>query len=452
MPGSPAMNRTATVKVGVLTVASLSLLVFVLLWLQGHGLGGGQSFDVLFKDVDGMRKGAPVQMMGIRVGSVDEVAAKEIDGKYYVQVNFTLNNLANFSVPKGSKLSIEQAGIVGEKFLEITPPPLRSVTMTTFTQPNQAITAGMPVKFRYYEGDDLDVGHVEKVSQSQDGNLIRHQLFYKITLPGAEMPDDPVYELTLDKNQHYFLLILPREPLIARRPDPNLKFTVENPLRIKRFLEIQMESAEALKLTNDKINQLLSDDTIDTLNNTLKNTEVLTARATEVIDTANALFRTSGKDLETLVKSSKELSENVTEVTRNLNDVIGDPKLKQDILHTVSSIDQSSRALSEILNDPALKETLAMTKETTVNANALMASLKKTAEDKDLQNRLDTSLTLLNDSLLKLSTVLGSVESLTNDDDQTLKGILEDTKATTENMKKITEKLNKHFTLFRLMF
>ena len=451
MAASPSSNRTSTVKVGILTIVSLSLLIFVLIWLRGRGLGGGTSYDVLFKDVDGMREGAPVQMMGIRVGFVDLVEAVQESGKYYVNVKFTLNNLYGVTVPKGSTLSIEQSGIIGEKFLEITPPALRSVTLTTFKEPDKAIAGGIPVKFLYDDGY-LEVGKVEKVDKKADGNLIRHQLFYKVTRPGAQMPEDPVYELTLDDSQEYYLLILPREPLLAKSPDPNLTFTVENPLRIKRFLEIQMESAEALKLTNDKINQLLSDDTIDTLNSTLKNTEVLTARATDVLDSANQLFQTSGKDLEILVASSRELSENVTEVAKNLNDVIGDPGLKQDIIRTVASIEQSSKALSEILNDESIKETLALTKETSANAAELVATLKKTVDDQDLQNRLDTSLTLLNDSLSKLSVVLGSVENLTNDEDQTLKGIIQDTKDTTENLKEVSKKLNGRFALFRLMF
>ena len=142
----------------------------------------------------------------------------------------------------------------------------------------------------------------------------------------------------------------------------------------------------------------------------------------------------------------------MTEVAKNLNDVIGDPGLKQDIIRTVASIEQSSKALSEILNDESIKETLALTKETSANAAELVATLKKTVDDQDLQNRLDTSLTLLNDSLSKLSVVLGSVENLTNDEDQTLKGIIQDTKDTTENLKEVSKKLNGRFALFRLMF
>ncbi len=65
------MQRSSTIKVGIMAVVSLSLLVFVLIWIRGRGIHTGEEYQVLFRDVDGMREGAPVQMMGIRVGFVD---------------------------------------------------------------------------------------------------------------------------------------------------------------------------------------------------------------------------------------------------------------------------------------------------------------------------------------------------------------------------------------------
>jgi ABC-type transporter Mla subunit MlaD len=444
------MQRLPAVKVGILTVVSLSLLVFVLIWLRGRGITGGETTEVLFNDVDGMREGAAVQLMGIRVGFVDQILPMALKGKYYVKVIFSIND-GTIKIPKGSKLSIEQSGIIGEKFLEITPPALQNVTLTMLKDPANQIKPGIPVKFLYEDGYH-DVGSVEVVEKFKEDDLIRYDLQFRITRAGAVMPKDPLYELALDKNQQYFLRILPQEPVVAQAPDPNLKFTIENPLRIKRFLEIQLESAEALKVTNEKVNQLLSDETIATLNTTLKNTEVMTARATEVLASANHLFQTTSRDLEHLVKASDQLAQNVTLVSKNINDVIGNPQLKQDILSTVTSIQESSKALSEIARDPSLKETLTLTRDTSKSAAELVNTLKKTAEDKELQQRLDTSLTTLNESLAKLSVVLGNVEGLTNDKDETLKTILQDTRATTENLKTFSNKLNGRFLLFRLMF
>lgn len=445
-------QRTATVKVGVLTLLSLGLLIFAFIWLRGRGISSGVEQTVLFKDVNGMRDGSAVQMMGIRVGFVDRILPfKNKDGRYYVAVTFTLNQDLHVGIPSGSRLSIEQSGLIGEQFLEITPPQLKEVTLTTFKNPSKAIRPGIPVKFLYEEGY-LVVGNVEQVKETQEGNLLRHHLYYRVTRPGAEMPNDPLFELTLDKSGQYYLRILPRDPFIAHAPDPSLKYTIENPMRLKRFLEIQMESAEALKVTNDKINQLMSDETIESLHSTIKNTEVLTARANEVMESANLLFQTTRQDLNRLVGVSEELATNVSSVSKNINSLVGDSKLKNEISSTAASLRDSSTALRDLLNDPALKETIYMTRDTSKNASELVETLKKTTQDQDLQNRMTRIMTQLDASLVKLNTVLTNVDQLTDDKDQTMKSILADTRDTAKNLKQMSNKFSGHFTLFKLLF
>lgn len=446
-------QRTSTVKVGVLTLVSITLLVVCLIWLRGRNLNSGKPIAVLFEDVNGMKEGAPVQMMGIRVGFIDDIKPirNPKSGKYYVKVTFSLNKDLSVKVPRGSTLSIEQSGLIGEQFMEITPPQQREVTLATFKEPAQAIHDGIPVKFLYEEGY-VQVGTVEKAISQKDGNLVRHRLFYRITLPGAHMPDDPLFELTLGRDGQYYLRVLPKEPLVAQAPDKGLYYTVEEPMRLKRFLEIQMDSAEALKLTNDKINQLLSDETIDSLHSTVKNTEVLTARANEVMDTANRLFQTTRQDLDQLVGVSEQLAQNVSDVSKNINDIIGNPKLKGEMTSTIASLRESSDSMRALLNDPALKDTIQNTRETSRNANQLMTTLRQTAQDKDLQNRLDRITVELDHSLARLNSVLGNVDELTDDKDQNLRGIIEDTRETAKNMKQLSKKFNGHFTLFKLLF
>lgn len=444
-------QRSSAIKVGVLTLVSLGLLIFGLIWLRGRGIAGGEPIQVLFKDVNGMREGSAVQMMGIRVGFVEKIEPTMKDNRYYVRVWFTLNPDLKIKVPRGSRLSIEQSGIIGEQFLEITPPQLREITLTTFKEPAKAISQGIPVKFLYEEGY-LEVGTVEKVEKFKDGQLVRHRLLYRITRPGAEMPEDPLFELTLDEHDRYYLRILPREPIVVQAPDPRLQYTVENPLRMKRFLEIQMESAEALKITNEKINQLLSDETIDSLHGTLKNTEVLTAKANEVLESANLLFQTTRQDLNRLVSVSEQLAANVSEVSDNVNDIIGNPQLKKEMTSAVASLRDSSNAMRELLNDPALKETIYLTRDTSKNAAELVQSLRMTVQDRDLTERMDRIVTKLDTSLVKLDSVLTNVDQLTSDQDQTVKGILEDTRETAKNLKTLSGKFTGRFSLFKLLF
>lgn len=445
-------QRTATVKVGVLTILSLSLLVFSFIWLRGWSISKGEPQVVRFHDVNGMREGSVVQMMGIRVGSVTKIEPVEIKHRYYVNVSFTINKDLGVQIPKGSHLSIEQSGLIGEQFLEITPPQLREVTLTTFKEPAQDIVKGIPVKFLYETGY-TKVGEVETVNKTRDNNLVRYRLSYRITLPGAEMPEDPLFELTVDKNSQYYLRILPREPVVAQAPERGLIYTVEEPMRFKRFMDIQMESAVALKLTNDKINELLSDETIDSLHGTVKNTEVLTARASIVMENANLLFKSTREDLDRLVRVSQQLMVNVSTVSKNVNNLIGDPKLKKDINDTVVSLRQSSDAMQSLLSDPALKETIVNTRDTSRNASQLMVTLRQTAQDQDLQNRMGRIVTQLDTSLTKLDTVMNNMTQLTDGNkNQEIKAILDDTRATAQNMKQLSKKFNGHFTLFKLLF
>lgn len=454
-------QRTSTVKVGVLTVVSIGLLVFSLIWLRGKGLSGGEHFEAYFDDVNGLREGAPVQMMGIRIGFVDEILPRIVQErdpkthaltkKYKVLTTFTINKDLEIKIPRGSHLSIEQSGLIGEQFLELTPPRLQQLTLSLFKEPAKPITKGIPVKFLYEQGY-LDVGMVEDVRSYQDGNLLRYHLLYRVTRPGAEMPEDPLFELTLDKNQHYYLRILPRDSVVVQAPTTSGFFTVENPMRMKRFLEIQMDSAEALKVTNDKINQLLSDETIEGLHSTLKNTEVLTARASEVMDSANSLFQTTRQDLNRLVTVSETLSDHLTRVSQNINDIIGDPKLKGEMAGTVASLREASNALRELLEDPALKETIVNTRNTSQEAAALVSSLRQTVGDPATQQRVARIVTQLDTSLNQLNSVLSTVDQSIDGRDEKLKSIVEDTRVTAKNLRTLTNKFNGHFTLFKLLF
>lgn len=446
----------------MLTLVSLLLLIGVLIWLRGKGLAEGDHFEAYFDDVNGLREGAPIQMMGIRVGFVDKVIPRILTSidfktrrpvkKYRVQVLFTVQKDLPVSVPKGSYLSIEQSGLIGEQFLEITPPRQREVALSLPESASPPPDQGIPVKM-YYQSGLLEVGRVESVhAEPKEDHQVKYHLFYRIVRPGTELPEEPVFRLVLNKKRRYELRILPEDGKLASVPEPSAFFTVENPLRMKRFLEIQMESAEALKVTNDKINQLMSDETISTLQSTLKNTEALTARAGGVLDSANALFRTTQGELGRLVSVSEQLAENVSKVSRNVNEIVGDPRLRSELSSTVASLRSASQSMQTLMNDPALRETLLNAQSASINAAELTASLKQTWGSPDMQQRLDRLSNQLDVSLTQLNRVLTTVEQSVDGKDERLKGIVEDTRAAAKNLRTLTDKFNGRFTLFKLLF
>ncbi len=448
-------NRTATVKVGLLTTISLIVLITTVIWLRGRALGGGQTYDVYFKDVDGLKEGAPVQFMGIRVGFVDDV--KPLGSgphRFHVLVRFTVTD-REAKVPRGSTISLEQSGLIGEKFVEITPPRSQSVDLV-LSHPDNTLRPGIPIKVVFRNGPQI-VGSVSNVKVSEIKKLVssvpdyRYQIHYLIDQPGYLPPSNREFSVKHLPNHQAYLVLEDDNAYFLPKPSREAYFSLEEPLRLKIFLEEQLASAESLKMTNDKINQLLSDETISTIQETVKNSDRLTAQAADTLKAANRLFSSTSEDLKSLMASTQDLSKSLLTVSNNVNDLVGDPKFKTDLRQTLAQMQQSTASLSALLNDPNLKAILSESKVTSQNASELMAYLKKTAVDDDLQGRFNQSLNLLNDSLQKLSSVLSDVKTVSQDK-ESVRQIIEQTKETSQNLNHFSQKLNKRFALFRMLF
>ena len=110
------MNLSSSFKVGILTLIALVVLLLTIFWAQGRAFSNADRIEVTFKDVNGMRPGSGVQMMGLRVGQVEEIIPVVEDGKSYVKLRFVITE-KGVSIPKASSLSIQQSGLIGEQFL-----------------------------------------------------------------------------------------------------------------------------------------------------------------------------------------------------------------------------------------------------------------------------------------------------------------------------------------------
>lgn len=104
-------------KVGAFTVAGLALLVSAVLLLSGVSLGGskGYALYVGFRQVVGIEPQSVVRLSGVPVGAVREVAN---DGG---GVTVTMDIKGDVKIPRGSRVTIGSAGVMGEKFINILP-------------------------------------------------------------------------------------------------------------------------------------------------------------------------------------------------------------------------------------------------------------------------------------------------------------------------------------------
>lgn len=70
-----------------------------------------------FDSVSGLRLGAPVELAGVRVGTIDKI---NVDvSRYEAVVDLLIE--PEIKIPKDSIASVRTAGIIGDKFIKLTP-------------------------------------------------------------------------------------------------------------------------------------------------------------------------------------------------------------------------------------------------------------------------------------------------------------------------------------------
>jgi len=113
----------------------------------------GYLLNVDFDRVDGLKIGGQVHYSGVDVGRVIHLAVTE-QGK----ARATLRIFTGNAVPVGSYFSIASDGLLGEKFISISPPEQRE----KFLQPGDVVEGGLP------QGLDTFISTSEKLFQRMD--------------------------------------------------------------------------------------------------------------------------------------------------------------------------------------------------------------------------------------------------------------------------------------------
>lgn len=112
------MNMSTEAKVGGITLAGLILLAYMIIHLGGFSFGDkGYPVTAVFDQVSGLKEGNLVRYAGVEVGRVKEVKVTP-EG-----VAVTLMIKDGVKIPEGSRFNIGTDGLMGEKYINIAPPP-----------------------------------------------------------------------------------------------------------------------------------------------------------------------------------------------------------------------------------------------------------------------------------------------------------------------------------------
>lgn len=454
------MRFSSSFKVGILTLTALVILIFSILWIKGRALSAGERLFVDFKDVNGMRPGSGVQLMGFRIGQVEEIAPVLSDiNNPYVRVKFVITE-PDIKIPNASTVSIQQTGIIGEQFLEITPPKLRTIYLP-INRGSQVLHENDNVKMVL--SDEIhDVGKVKKVEIIETRTLpinvqeeIKTQSAYKvgyvITLPGLQLPDRMQGKVVKDDSKNA-LSIKSYTKMEFAYPQTTSRFTVIEPLRLSDFMDLQYRAAMALAETNEKLSAIMSDDVINDLKKIVGNVDLLTIKANSTLDKTQMLIDSTREDLNSLMGTTDKMSGKIMLLTDNINNIIGDKDFKDTLMSTTKSIDRLSQNLNKLIEDPKTRQTLEDLQVASKNISEIAQYVNTMTKDPALKSQVNTTVTKFNKALDDLSCTLETVNSLTTDKKTELNSTINDVSVTAKNMRKFSEKLNKRFLLFRLMF
>lgn len=107
------------IKVGFFVILCLVVFGFLLFKVEGFRFWGseGQRIEVYFDSVAGLNAKAPVRVAGVKVGMVEKI---ELAGRK-AKVTLLLDQPVDLT--QGSKASVTNAGILGDKYVDLAPGP-----------------------------------------------------------------------------------------------------------------------------------------------------------------------------------------------------------------------------------------------------------------------------------------------------------------------------------------
>lgn len=453
------MKFSSSFKVGLLTLLSLILLVGVVLKVKGRALTSAKRIEINFKDVNGMRTGSGVQMMGLKVGQVEQITPVIDSENSYVKVKFVITE-PNIEIPKASVFSIQQSGLIGELFLEITPPKTRTIYIPM--ENRNVLYKDDAVQMKLDE-EFYDVGkikNIEVVSSEVVPFNVResiktknaYKVDYIVNLPGLILPEFLKGKAVSDNGKKK-LLISTLDNVTLPYPTQTSPYTIVEPMRISDFMEWQYRAAESLTETNKKVNEILSDEVIAELKSSIKNINSLTNQTTATMSKVDALIESSQEDIKTLMALLDRTSNDFNVMSNNINQVIGDPEFKTTMMSTANSMDKLAQNINKIIgNEEEAEKMAADIREIAHNANEISGYINGMTKDDQLKKDLTNTVANANKAMINLNTALASVNKMTPEKKTELQAIIDDTKVTTCNLRKFSEKLNKRFLLWRLMF
>jgi phospholipid/cholesterol/gamma-HCH transport system substrate-binding protein len=200
-----ADSAYSRVRVGALIAAGFGILCFAILTI-GHGaqfFTRTQMLRAHFERINGLQTGAPVTLSGVRIGAVESIEFPPEPENGYVVVQMWIERSAAERVRTDSIAQIHSMGLLGDKFVALTPGTASAPPAT----PDTVLASVNPIDYEAIlqrEGTDDLIANIMAISGSLRSILASveggHGLLSQLVR--GEDANLPKNRLTLESIQH----------------------------------------------------------------------------------------------------------------------------------------------------------------------------------------------------------------------------------------------------------
>ncbi len=256
-------------------------------------------YYVVFDNVAGLAKEAPVMVAGVNVGKVDDIKVLP-DGKAKVKILFT----KKAPVRQDSYAVIETMGLMGEKYIEIIPGPVDSPSLSSgavIARSRSAISTDQLLAKIYRTVDDLQKSLVAPDGENRIARLL-----------------DEITRLT---NQ---------VTLMVGDNRNNLKELVQNLKILSEFLKTDVpEISENMKSVTAQLNEMVVENR-DDVRETVEN------------------LKTASREIPDVAKKAKRIAEEVDNITAKISEMLNDEN-SENVAEMLKNIKSSTEKLNSLL-------------------------------------------------------------------------------------------------------
>ncbi len=289
---------SAEAKVGAFAIGGLSMLSAALIGLGEIDFGSDKQFILYapFRQVLGLESSADVRLSGVPVGKVDSI----VNANGGVLVTMKIDE--NIKIPDNSTANITSVGVMGSKFVNITP----GIDNGDYLMNGDSIKVTEEADMNsIFESMDKVMGKVDTLLQDVE-KIIGNDAFQKSVV---EMSD-------------------------------NLKQASEHVNKLT-------ETFDRIAATNEgQVNQMAQqmNALLTSMNTTMKTVEHMTANLDKFAGDPQTV-----QQLQATLSNIAATTKSVAEIANNMNGALGDKKVAEDLKATVANAKEISERANSLL-------------------------------------------------------------------------------------------------------